>query len=100
MFPHLNLGKDGSLPCGAKDIGQGYILLHACQNTPKPVTDAEANAILKYWKEKGWPNLNVWPRSVKRWSHLQLPNGQKARSRWYESHSTHPLRKTTCIKVF
>ena len=65
MFPHLNLGKDGSLPCGAKDIGQGYTLLHACQNTPEPVMDAEVNVILKYWEEKGWPNLNAWPRSVK-----------------------------------
>ncbi len=51
MFPHLNLGKDGSLPRGAKDIGQGYTLLRACQNTPEPVMDAEANAILKYWEE-------------------------------------------------
>jgi hypothetical protein len=100
MFPHLNLGKDGSLPRGAKDLGQGYALLHACQNTPEPVTDAEANAIVKYWEEQGWQNLNAWPRSVKQWSRLQLPNGQKAQSRWYESHSTCPLRKTTCIKVF
>jgi hypothetical protein len=87
------------LPRGAKDIGQGYALLRACQNGAKPVTEAEAAAILKYWEEMNWPNLDAWPRSVKRWSRLQLPNGQIARSRWYESHSTRPLRKTTCVKV-
>ncbi len=99
MFPHLNLNKDDSLPQGAKDLGQGYALLRACQTTAEPVTEAEAVAILKYWEEMDWPNLNTWPRSVKRWSRLQLPNRQKAHSRWYESHSTHPLRKTTCVKV-
>ncbi len=100
MFPHLNLGKNGSLPRGVKDLGQGYTLLRACQNTAKPVTDAKANVILKYWEEQGWPNLDVWPHTVKQWSHLQLPNGQKAHSRWYELHSMHSLQKTTCIKVF
>jgi hypothetical protein len=99
MFPHLNLGNTNSLPCGAKDLGDGYALLHACQNAAEPVSDTEAIAILKYWEEKGWLNLDVWPRAVKRWSRLQLPNGQRARSRWYESHSTRPLRKTTCVKV-
>jgi len=99
MFPHLNLNKDDSLPQGAKDLGQGYALLHACQTTAKPVMEAEAVVILKYWKEMDWLNLNIWPRSVKRWSRLQLPNGQKACSRWYELHLTHPLWKTTCVKV-
>ena len=93
------MGDDGSLPRGAKDLGQGYALLRACQNTAEAVTDAESNAILKYWEERGWPNRDTWPRAVKRWSRLLLPNGQKARSNWYESHSTRPLRKTTCVKV-
>ncbi len=66
MFPHLNLNKDDSLPQGAKDLGQGYALLRACQTTAEPVTEAEAVAILKYWEEMDWPNLNTWPRSVKR----------------------------------
>jgi hypothetical protein len=65
MFPHLNLGKDGSLPCGVKDLSQGYALLCACQTTAEPVIDAKATVILKYWEEQGWPNLDVWPRSVK-----------------------------------
>ncbi len=104
MFPHLNvpnLDNDDSLrlPRGAKDLGQGYALLRMCQSTAKSVGDAEASAILRYWEERGWPNLDAWPRAVKRWSRLQLPNGQRARSRWYESQSTRPLRTTTCVKV-
>jgi hypothetical protein len=99
MFPHLGSDNDGSLPRGAKDLGQGYALLRPCQNAGHAVTEAEANAILRYWEAKGWPNLEAWPRAVKRWSRLLLPNGQKARSIWYESHSTRPLRKTTCVKV-
>jgi hypothetical protein len=70
MFPHLKLGDDNSLPQGAKDLGQGYALLRACQTAAKPVTEAEANTILRYWEDKGWPNLDTWPRAVKRWSRL------------------------------
>lgn len=81
MFPHLDLNKDDSLPRGAKDLGQGYAPLRVCQTTAEPVTNAKATAILRYWEEMGWPNPNTWPRSVKQWSRLQLPNGQKARSR-------------------
>jgi hypothetical protein len=99
MFPHLSLGNGDNLPRGAKDLGDGYALLRACQNIAEPVTDAEANAILKYWGEMSWPNQDDWPRAVKRWSRLQLPNGQRARSNWYESHSTRSLRKTTSVRV-
>ena len=99
MMPELNLGDKDSFPRGAKDLRQGYALLHPCEDTARQVTEAKAYAILTYWEEKGWPNHNVWPRAVMRWVHLQLPNGQKARSRWYEARSTRPLRKTTCVKV-
>jgi hypothetical protein len=99
MFPHLKLGDDNSLPSGVKDLGEGYALLHAYQTTAKPVTNTKVNVILQYWEEKGWPNLDTWPQAVKQWSHLQLPNGQKARCCWYESRSKQPLRKMTCVKV-
>jgi hypothetical protein len=103
MFPHLNLCNDldklNSFPRGAKDLRQGYALLCVCQRTAKPVEEAEANTILRYWRENGWPNLDDWPQEVKRWSHLHLPNGQTACSRWYESQSSHSLWKMTCVKV-
>lgn len=88
MFPHFDLlnNDSSSLPCGARDLGQGFVLLCMGQNVAKLVTDVKARAILHYWEEQAW-------------SHLQLPNEQRARSRWYESHSTRPLRKKTCVKV-
>ncbi len=61
MFPQLNLDDDVSLPRGAKDVSQGYALLRPCQNTAKPVTEPEASAIVRYWEQMGWPNLNAWP---------------------------------------
>lgn len=91
MMPELNLGDKDSFPRGAKDLGQGYALLRPCEDTARQVTEAKACAILTYWEEKGWPNHNVWPRAVIRWVHLQLPNGQKARSRWYKARSIRPL---------
>ena len=99
MLPHLSLDKSNSLPRGAKDLGHDYIFLRPCEDIARQVTVAEANAILAYWEKKGWPNQDAWPRAVKRWAHLKLPNGQKAHSRWYESRSTRNLRKTTCVKV-
>ena len=62
MYPHLNLDKNESmLPRGAKDLGGGYALLHACQNAAEPVTEVEGNAILRYWEANDWPNLDAWP---------------------------------------
>jgi hypothetical protein len=101
MFPHLELRKDrqDSFPQGAKDLGHGYALLRACQKSAKPVEESEASAILRYWEENAWPNSEDWPRNVIRWARLRLPNGQTARSKWYESQSSRGLRKTTCVKV-
>ena len=101
MLPLLSLDQNNTLalPHGAKDLGQGYTLLRPCEDITRQVTETEADAILKYWEEKGWPNQDAWPRAVMRWAQLRLPNGQKARSRWYESRSSQPLRKTTCVKV-
>ena len=101
MLPHLSLydTEMGSLPRSTKDVGQGYTLLRPCEDIARQVTEPEADAILTYWEKRGWPNQDAWPRAVMCWAHLRLPNGQKARSRWYESHSTRPLRKTTCVKV-
>ncbi|KAF9463667.1 hypothetical protein BDZ94DRAFT_1258256, partial [Collybia nuda] len=97
MLPDILL-SDESLPRGAKDLGDKYVLLRACEDTPKPVTTAEAVAIMDYWETQGWPNQDQWPRAVARWARLRLPNGQTARSTWYEERATKPLRKTSCVK--
>ena len=61
MFPNLDLDHTGTFPRGAKDLGQGYALLRACQTAAEPVTEAEENVILLYWEKKGWPNQDAWP---------------------------------------
>jgi len=99
MLPNLKLKKDDGLPLGAKDLGNGYALLRACEDTAKPVTEADAAAIMIYWGQMDWPNRDRWPRAVMRWSRLRLPNGQTARISWIESRSRRPLRRTSCVKV-
>lgn len=47
------MDNDISILCGAKELGKGYILLHMCEETTKPIIKAEANIILKYWGEMG-----------------------------------------------
>lgn len=98
MFPRLKLHKDpdDSFPQGAKDLGQGYVLLCACQKTASPVEEPEANAITRYWEENEWPNLDDLPWDIKQWAHLCLPNGQTVHSRWYECQSSCGLWKTMC----
>ena len=93
MLPSLKLDNDGDLSTGAKNLGGGYALLRACEDTAKPVTEVEALAIMDYWQGKGWP------RAVKRWARLRLPNGQIARTSWNELQSRRPLRRTRCVKV-
>ena len=103
MFPQLNLSRNSndSFPHGAKDLGDGYALLRACQRSAKSVEEAEANAITRYWHQNGWPNIDHWPQEVKRWARLRLPNGQTVRCTWYKSDAslTHGLHKMTCVRV-
>jgi hypothetical protein len=99
MLPNLKLKKDDGLPLGAKDLGNGYALLRACEDTAKPVTETDAAAIMIYWGQMDWPNRDRWPRAVMRRSRLRLPNGQTARTSWIGSRSRRPLRRTSCVKV-
>ena len=62
MLPNLKLKKDDGLPLGAKDLGNGYALLRACEDTAKPVTEADAAVIMIYWGQMDWPNRDRWPK--------------------------------------
>ena len=99
IIPNLELRSKDNLPRGAMDLGAGYALLRACQETETDVPDLEANAILQYWGDHGWRNMGGWTRSLKRWARARLPNGQIARSLWYESRSKKKLRRTRNVKV-
>jgi hypothetical protein len=35
-----------------------------CQKSTKPVEESEANAILRYWEENAWPNIEDWSCDV------------------------------------
>ncbi|KAM5540305.1 hypothetical protein V8D89_006124 [Ganoderma adspersum] len=73
------------LPRGAYDVGSGYILLQAMENTAHPIKACEGVALRKYLKDAGEVLPDEWVPGVARWACLRLPNGQVARSHWKES---------------
>ena len=91
MFPDLEESKD-AIPRGAKDLGNGYILLRAREETARYMEDAECKALKLYLQD----TCNVdtpqnWSPKISRWARLRLPNGQVARSAWKEK--LRPLKK-------
>lgn len=74
-----------SLPRGAFDLGQGYILLRAQDRYSRLMRPQEASALLRYLGNAAAENDSGWCPKVVRWARLRLPNGQVARSRWKES---------------
>jgi hypothetical protein len=67
MMPGVLLSEDrsGAIPRGSRDLGDGYMLLRACQPTAIDISEPEATAIMKLWDAKGWPNRDRWPRAVR-----------------------------------
>ena len=82
MIPDLE--PDAKLPRGAKDIGDGYILLRARDEYAQKLRDPEAAAVKAYLEQVTGNIAPNWVPRVKRWARLQLPNGQIARSAWKE----------------
>jgi hypothetical protein len=77
----------------------GFVFLPRCEDFPSPLTEDELLVFKRYWRAQGWPNIDTWPNAVCRWAKLQLPDGQKARSVWYESNVHTKLRRTSCVEV-
>jgi len=90
MHPELE-PNNGGLPRGARDIGNGYTLLRAKEDTARPVRQCEVAAFRAYLGEKGQSMPDNWCPCVRRWARLRLPNGQTARSGWKED--LKPLEK-------
>lgn len=83
MIPDIEPPED-RLPRGAKDLGDGFVLLTATDNTSRDVEQCEAKAISDYLVKSGQHVAENWKPKVVRWARLRLPNGQVARSRWKE----------------
>ena len=58
------------LPDRARDVGDGYALLPKYQDSVKPLTNFEYQALMVYWRNQGWPNQERWPNAVSQWARL------------------------------
>jgi hypothetical protein len=76
------------LPRGAKDIGDGYVLLRAMGKGVYRLRDCEVDALSLYLSDTEATEGENGPESlclsVIQWARLRLPNGQVARSAWKE----------------
>jgi len=91
MIPQLNVGDsdEGWLPCGSRDLGDGFILLRAQEADPSPLCDCEADALRSYL---GIVSDSVRPEiPVRCWAKLRIPTGQNCYSAWKEKQK--PLQK-------
>lgn len=87
MAPDL-LPNETTLPNRSKDVGGGYVLLHARDRVSQRIDGAEGDAITRFYTRKeGRDPGNL---RVSRWARLRLPNGQIARSAWKESRMAEP----------
>ncbi|KDQ52675.1 hypothetical protein JAAARDRAFT_198028 [Jaapia argillacea MUCL 33604] len=72
-----------TLPRGAQDLGEGYVLLKAMDTKARPTTESEGIALEKFMETEG--DIRQWRTCpLQRWARLRLPNGQIARSLWKE----------------
>ncbi len=78
--PSLNPAP--SLSRGAYDLGEGFVLLCAVEDTGHYLLEAEANALCNFRTSQSTNASNDWLEQPKvaRWAQLCLPNGQVAHS--------------------
>lgn len=85
MIPELDDNKHFQVPRGAVDLGNGYILLRARDETAQELSEEKETAIRTYFQTVvGDLEIDTHLR-IMRWSRLRLPNGQIARSAWKEN---------------
>lgn len=81
MIPDLE-PEENRLPHGARDMGDGYILLRARDEFRQKIGGEAGRAIREYLEQLHGPMPG--DLSVVRWASLRVPNGQIARSGWKE----------------
>jgi hypothetical protein len=102
MIPDLETSPP-DVPRGAKELGDGYVLLRARDRTSRAISDCECQALVAYLNvnHSGVTVGDDWSPLIMRWARLRLPNGQVTRSAWKEK--LKPLEKVRMarnIKVF
>ena len=98
LIPDLTPDKADAnhLPCGARDIGDGFVLLHAREEVPHPLRDCEVAALREFLLDAQM----VDEICVRQWAKLRLPTGQNCYSAWKETQK--PIKKhctTRNVKV-
>ncbi|KIY61116.1 hypothetical protein CYLTODRAFT_363263, partial [Cylindrobasidium torrendii FP15055 ss-10] len=87
LNPGLKSDREGHLPRGASNLGNGYAVLAPRQGQCVEVTAEETRAIQEYSVETG-EDIGMMMEdvvSVERRGGLQLPNGQRVRTKWKET---------------
>ena len=84
------------LPCGSKDLGEGFVLLRAQEGEPRPLRDCEADTLQNFL-----PNSHLEAEiCVRWWAKLRIPTGQNCYSAWKETQKLLEKHRTTCnVKV-
>ena len=78
------------LPRGARDLGEGFVLLRAREGEPCPLRDCEAAALRNFL-----PNSHLEAEIyVRRWAKLRIPTGQNCYSAWKETQKPLEKRRT------
>jgi len=98
IIPDLegNGSSGGGLPCGSKDLQNGYILLHAQDKHPKSLHECEAEALRRFLPTL--PETDGF--SVRRWARLRIPTGQICYTMWKELRKSLEKRRTArMVKV-
>ena len=83
MIPDLAPDRTdaNSLSHGARDLKDGFVLLHVQEEVPGPLRDCEVDALKDYLPAAQLgDDICVW-----HWAKLQLPTGQICYSAWKET---------------
>jgi len=81
IIPDLegNQNSGGDLPCGSKDIEDGFVLLHTRDKHPECLRECKVDALNKFLSMS-----NTGRVAVHRWARLRIPTGQVCYSAWKE----------------
>ena len=98
MAPDLDPDQK-TLPRGAKELGDGFVLLRATDTAARPMRQVEALAFHQFLQQRGLnPGANYVPK-VLRWARLSLPNGQIARSKWKEESTKYRISRNVKVSI-